>query len=227
MKTTTTLLVLLGVTFGCSESRAIGPDVPAALDGALPMNASSPSDVQPFVDAAADTDAPQLVDVAVTTDSASLRVVINEVRGIGDDWVELYNPATSPVEIAGFGLTDTDTTVDGGAPRVASATRFPTGTVLMPGQRLIVVADLADAGSGTEMNCLMGAVMRCYTATWGISGSRGETIYLLDRGDQIVDQSAHPADSMIVSGQTWCRLPDGTGAFAVCAPTPEAANRGI
>jgi hypothetical protein len=153
------------------------------------------------------------------------RMVINEVRAIGDDWVELMNAGSAPVDLSGMGLTDTDTNVDGGAPRVSGAVRFPSGTIVMPGQYVVVLAGLSDAGSGTEMNCLMGAVMRCFTTTWGISATRGETVYLLDASNRIVEEVLHPPDTMIMAGQTWARIPNGTGRFAIGVPTPGAENR--
>lgn len=60
-------------------------------------------------------------------------VVFNEIRAVGDDWIEFKNVGTAPVDLGGLVLADTDTTV-GGAPRPSDGVRFPASTSLAPGQ---------------------------------------------------------------------------------------------
>ncbi|MFT3776513.1 MAG: hypothetical protein QM820_65060 [Minicystis sp.] len=43
--------------------------------------------------------------------------------------------------------------------------------------------------------------------------------------DKAVDEVKYPADA-VPGGQTWGRLPDGTGSFGPNKPTPGAANAG-
>lgn len=201
-------LALVAMT-GCSESPVPAPaDVPVAdADVAMVSDVGSPSDVPSALD--------------VPTGSS---VVFNEVRAVGADWIELENVGTAPVDLGGLILADTDTTVDGGAPRPSDGVRFPAGTSLAPGQYLLVVADLADAGAGPQMTCLgTGGPMTCFQAGFGISASRGERLYLLESGGAVVATVDYPANA-VVDGRSWGRLPDGTGPFAACAPTPGRAN---
>jgi len=209
-----TTLALIAIT-GCSESPAPAPtDVPV-----VDADISTVSDVGNPVDAGNPSDVPPALDVPT-----SASVVFNEVRAVGDDWIELKNVGTAAVDLGGLVLADTDTTVDGGAPRPSDGVRFPAGTSLAPGQYLLVVADLADAGSGAQMTCLgASGPMTCFHAGFGISASRGERLYLLESGGAVVASADYPANA-VVDGRTWGRLPDGTGAFAACAPTPGSAN---
>lgn len=196
----------------------------ACSEGRTVVDEDAAVDARPALDAAPSVDAAPPVDVAQPADAAGGAVVINEVRASSEDWVELYNPRSVPMDLSGYGLADTDTAVDGGAARVAGAVRFPAGTTLAPGQYLIVQANLSDAGAGPQMQCLMGAVMRCFHASWGISASRGETVYLLDRADRTVASVGYPGAMSVASGQTWARIPNATGDFAPARPTPGAAN---
>ena len=59
------------------------------------------------------------------------------------DWIEIYNPATTPLNLAGWHLTDT-------ASNPGKST-FPTGTSVAPGGYLVVFADSRNPASGTSM----------------------------------------------------------------------------
>jgi hypothetical protein len=214
MKLHWTTLSIIAIA-GCSES-----PVPNAADvPVIQSDVSMTTDVGNPVDAGNPADIPLAVDAPSTSS-----IVINEIRAVGDDWIELKNVGAAPIDLGGLVLADTDTTVDGGAPRPSDGVRFPTGTSLAPGQYLLVVADLADAGVGPQMTCLGDAgPMTCFHAGFGISASRGERIYLLQPGGAVVATADYPANA-VPDGRTWGRLPDGTGAFAACAPTPGSAN---
>ncbi|HEX2656958.1 MAG TPA: hypothetical protein VHU40_01745, partial [Polyangia bacterium] len=75
---------------------------------------------------------------------------------------------------------------------------------------------------GLQSKCMDG-VKKCYQASWDVSGGNGETIYLLSPDDVILDQAVYPKD-VTSDGQTWSRLPDGAGPFAVGLPTAGKAN---
>ena len=214
MKLHWTTLSIIAIA-GCSESPVptaadvpvIQSDIPTTTDVGIPVDAGDPADIPVVVDA-----------------PSTPSIVINEIRAVGDDWIELKNVGTAPVDLGGLVLADTDTTVDGGAPRPSDGVRFPAGTSLAPGQYLLVVADLADAGVGPQMTCLGDAgPTTCFHAGFGISASRGERIYLLQSGGAVVATADYPANA-VPDGRTWGRLPDGTGGFAACAPTPGSAN---
>jgi hypothetical protein len=150
-------------------------------------------------------------------------VVVNEISAKGEDWVELYNPTSADVDISDFGLCDDDAM---GACDMASILRFPMGTKLPKGQFLLVVGnEPADAGTGPSTSCLaMGGPATCFHVGWKVSSSKGETVHLIDAKDALVDELKYPMDAA-PAGQTWGRLPDGTGPGALNQPTPAAPNK--
>lgn len=205
----------LMTALGCTEDPVAPADAATPVDLGTPADTGSPDDGG-LTDRGgpADTGAP---DVAPTG-----AVVVNEVRASGDDWIELFNRGAAPVDLGGYGVADLD--ADAGTPRIASAVRFPAGTVLAPGAFLFVRADVADAGVGPQTACLDGGPSTCFHAPWGISASRGETVSLLDPQGHVVAQGVYPMNA-VTTGRSWGRLPDGTGAFAATLPTPGAPNQ--
>jgi hypothetical protein len=151
--------------------------------------------------------------------------VINEISAKGGDWVEIVNPGAASLDLSGFGLCDDVDPASGASCDEATAARFPKGTTLPPGGYLLVVGnEPADAGVGPHVECLPdGGPTTCFYATWKISSSSGETVHLLDAAGTPIDEVHYPADA-VPSGQTWGRLPDGTGSFAANRPTPGAPN---
>lgn len=203
---------------GCSEARVVdvGSD-------AQPADAPrAPDDVA--VDAAAPIDAATTGDVAAPTDrpAGAGRVVINEIRGRGDNWVELHNVGDGAYDLSGFRVADSD--ADGGAPRTDEALRFPAGTTLGAGEYLFLLGNVADAGVGRTSACADAGVATCFQMHWSISNSRGETVWLLDPGGATIASQHYPMDA-VPSGQTYGRLPNGTGPFTATRPTPGAANQ--
>lgn len=210
---------------GCSDpAPAVTTDVPSATDAGDPIDAGTPSDVGNRPDSGAPTDALPADAPAVADAPPAGPVVINEIRALGDDWVELKNVSASSFDLSNMVLADTDTDVDGGAPRLGDGMTFPAGTTLGAGQHLLIVADLSMPPTGPQMVCLGDAgPMTCYHAGFGISAPRGERIYLLTSAGSEVAHGDYPPNGA-PEGRTWGRLPDGTGPFAVTAPTPGGAN---
>ncbi len=148
---------------------------------------------------------------------APSEVVINEVSGVGADWVELYNPSSAAVPLEGLRLADDAM----GTPKLADAMPFPQGSQLAPGEYLFVLADLGSmALAGAQTDCAPGP-SPCLHAKFGVSKT-GDVLYLVDAKDAVVTEVAFP--STVMSGDAWGRIPNGTGAFAVTKPTPGAAN---
>ncbi|WP_437783289.1 lamin tail domain-containing protein [Sorangium sp. So ce1097] len=148
-------------------------------------------------------------------------VVVNEISARGGDWIELGNPGPAAADLGGFGLCDSD---DLGQCNTSDALRFPQGTQLAPGAYLLVVGDQAvEAGPGPHTTCLSGGPSTCFYATWKVSASRGEKVFLISPNNQVLTELEYPIEAA-ADGQTWGRLPDLTGEGAVTAPTPGAAN---
>jgi hypothetical protein len=204
------LALLVG---GCSEQH-IDPIVIA--DAAVDV-ATSPTPTDAGVPGPSDVPA---ADAPTPTDAAT-GLVINEIRAVGEEWVELFNPGASPVDLSNVQVTDTE--ADGGGPRVSRAMRFPTGTMLSPGQYVVVVSAQADAGSGPQTRCPDGGPTTCFHAGWSLSASRGETVWVLAASGSVTARAPYPMEAA-PDGGAWGRLPNGTGPFAVVRPTPGAAN---
>jgi len=147
-------------------------------------------------------------------------LVINEIDA-SDEWVELYNAGASTVDLGGLKIADYDDATQG--PKVDEAMQFPSGTTLAAGEYLFVIGDITDPQPGPQTaNCDPGPTP-CYHVAWKISGSGGDTIYILDEADVGALHQEYPPDA-VADGQTYGRLPNGTGSFAACAPTPGAEN---
>lgn len=120
------------------------------------------------------------------------------------DWIEIYNPTGSPVDLAGLHITDDAMNL--------IKYQFPAGSsaTIIPASGFILVwAD--DSAQGLHTN-------------WKIS-SLGETISLVGSdGTTIIDQVQTPA---LASDESYGRSLDGTGSFVLFAAgstTPGASN---
>ena len=195
---------------------ALPPD--ARVDAA-PADAPADATTDIIADAATDTAPDAASDGATDTGSAG-RLVINEISAAGDEWVELFNAGSAPVDLSDLQVADSES--DGGA-RLSRAIRFPAGTTLAPGQYALVLANQADAGAGPQTACLDGGPATCFHAGWSLSASRGETVWVLSPSGSVVLSALYPMNAT-VAPNTWGRLPNGTGDFAVSRPTPAASN---
>ena len=117
------------------------------------------------------------------------------------DAIELYNVGGAAADLSGWKLSD-----DAGFPADKTYV-FPPGTMLAPGSFIVLVAFDEVAMTGD--------------LPFGIADDKEETITLVDAADGAIDQ-------VVVNGAaavgSYCRLPDGTGAWAVCDQTCGAVN---
>lgn len=147
-------------------------------------------------------------------------LVINEIRAVGDDWVELMNRGAADFDLEGFGVTDA---ANDGSPRLDRVVRFPAGVTLATDGFFVVVADQPANSTAVETDCLMGAVSECLFADWGISAANGDTVFVVDGDDNVVAKAMYPGNATS-DAESWARVPDGSGAFSAQAPTPGAFN---
>ena len=150
-------------------------------------------------------------------------VVVNEVM-LGPDWIELKNLGTTTFDLSGWMLADSASGA-GTGPKATERLVFPPNTKIVPGGYLLIRAGQSlDAGI-TDTACLDGGVSFCFLASFGLSRSKGDGVYLL-KADETVSDSTEFGANAVPSGSAWARLPDGTGAFALTTtPTAFAANR--
>lgn len=130
-------------------------------------------------------------------------LLINEISSnAGDpipDWLEIFNPSSSEIDISGFGIYD----------KPAALFKFPAGTKIAAKGYFVVVCDVA-----------LGATDPTHVAALGLS-SAGESAFLVDKDGAIIDQVTFPA---LPLGVTYARIPDGGTSFANANPTKGIAN---
>lgn len=137
--------------------------------------------------------------------AANSSIVINELmasnqstatdeEGQYDDWIELYNNGATAVDISGWFITDNPDNLD--------KWDFPAGTVLQPGDYLIVWADEDSSQGPLHANFKLSAL--------------GEELTLLDASGAVADLVTFGAQDVDLS---LSRIPNGTGNFVVKSPT--------
>lgn len=129
---------------------------------------------------------------------------IQDEDGVYSDWVELYNPGASAINLLDWGLTDS----------AANPYKWRFGDVsIQPGQFMLVWASSQNRPAVTNGNAIH--------TSWGIS-SGGEDI-VLTRPDGSTASSF--GASIIGADRSLGRKPDGTGPMNFFdIPTPGAAN---
>jgi hypothetical protein len=154
-------------------------------------------------------------------------IVINELSAVGtSEWFELANKGSAAFDLGGYGIADSDKTT--GKPKTSDAVRFPSGTKLEPGGRIVVLTSKKDqpVGPYDKAACLPEGPASCFYAGFGISATNGESTHFLAPDDTVISTTAYPRSVTIdpATNKTACRLPDLTGPFALCNPTPGGVN---
>ncbi len=143
-------------------------------------------------------------------DPAAALVAINEVTSKGatdgpyagmGDAIELVNVGGKAADLSGWQLSD-DPTLPPEKTYV-----FPPGSSLAPGDFLVLVT--------------FDDVMMLGDFPFGISDSKEETLTLADQSGNTMDVLTFAGAAAVVS---YCRLPDGTGAWQSCDATFGASN---
>ncbi|MBK6930389.1 MAG: CotH kinase family protein [Saprospirales bacterium] len=139
------------------------------------------------------------VPVAINELMAANASTVTDETGDYDDWIELFNLSTDPVDISGFFLTDNPANLD--------KFEIPAGTVI-PGHGYQIFWADEDGMDGP------------YHCNFKLSAG-GEQIYLLDTSLAIVDSVTFGAQ---VTDFGYARVPNGSGNFVVQTPTFAANN---
>ncbi|HMY17226.1 MAG TPA: lamin tail domain-containing protein [Polyangium sp.] len=194
--------------FGCAESTTTRPPGGETSSGSSSGGSSSSSTSSSS---------------GQSSSGGTANLVVNELQTTTEDWVEIVNVGDGVADLSAMGLADQDTD---GTPKLAEAVRFIEGEKLVPGEYLVVVANVKNPNAGPQGDCLQsGGPATCYQAAWGISGTNGDKIFLLSPTDEIIDSVVYPANA-VLDGQSYCRLPNGAGDFQACTPTPGELNAG-
>ncbi|QDT12876.1 lamin tail domain-containing protein [Planctomycetes bacterium K23_9] len=146
---------------------------------------------------------PESVEVSINEIMADNDATIEDPDEAGafEDWIELYNSATTSVDLSGFYLTD-----DSADP---TQWRLPSGSTIDSGGYLIIWAD-GDTDQGDDH------------ASFKLSAS-GESVLLYNTdGSTLVDSISFGEQTTDVS---YGRFPDGSSTLAaLSAATPGASN---
>jgi len=137
-------------------------------------------------------------------------VVINEVMPVNtstaadqdgefDDWVELYNLTSKPIDLSGYYLSDTKKNI--------TRWKFPEKTSIASKGYLIIWADNDTLETGLHANFKL--------------SSSGEEAVLTNPQKIIIDKVSFPAQTLDI---TYSRVPNGTGDFKWQSPTFNRSN---
>lgn len=207
------------------------PDAAAEKDAAPDNQDSGPTDSGPedagsdASDAQTDTGPEAGGSCALTgidlMDMCNGQIVINEIDGSGDDFIEIYNRGETAVNISNYVLADDS----GGNPDVAEGVVIPAGTVLDPHRFLYVWANIAPDPSYTGPDkfyddCIPGAPSPCMHIDWGISAG-GERVYMLNAALEVICAVTYNG---VFGGEALGRITDGSDALCATIPTPGELN---
>ncbi|MDI6448661.1 lamin tail domain-containing protein [Anaerobaca lacustris] len=141
--------------------------------------------------------------VCINEIMASNGTTLADEDGDFEDWIELYNPGPSAVDLRGFGLSDrSDDPLQWVFPEV----------IIEPGQFLLVWASGKDRRKATAP----------LHANFRISTEAEEVLLTAPEGARIDETMSHGVPRDI----SWGRDPDGSGNWCTLAPTPGASNDG-
>lgn len=153
-------------------------------------------------------------------DECTGAIVINEIDGSGQDFVEIYNRGDVAVNLSNWVIANDS----GGNPDVADGTIIPVGTVLEP-QRFLYVWSNLEKEVITEpklfSECIPASPPPCLHSRWGVSAG-GERIYLLDSKLTMVCALTYPGT--IFGGEAFGRFPDGSSQLCATEPKPGEPN---
>ena len=122
------------------------------------------------------------------------KVVINELTSSGQDQIELFNLGDSPLDLTGWYMGDTGYDPQDPVGTAAQRHSFQAGQTVPARGFLVIPKDLPDG------------------ERFGLGGEDGVTLY--DDKDAVIDQVLYPSGAAATS---YCRVPDGTGAFMSCS----------
>ncbi len=127
-------------------------------------------------------------DLVINEFMASNTAAVADQDGEFDDWIEIYNKGNLPINLDGYSLSDNANNL--------TKWTFPSGLVIQADSYLIVWADDDELQTGLHTDFKL--------------SSTGESIYLLDNTNTIIDKIDYQNQ---VTDVSFGRFPNGTGDF--------------
>lgn len=141
-------------------------------------------------------------------------VKLNEVDSQPADWVELFNPGSTEIDLSGYEIRDNS---DDHRFKLPTATLLPAGGFLVVDEN---TSGLIYDDVNNEWN------PEAFRAAFGIGGA--DEIRLYDPAGELIDRTgawaAHAAIDGDQAAATLARCVDGEGKFELATPTPGATN---
>lgn len=144
---------------------------------------------------------PVVGDLVINEFMASNDATQADQDGDFDDWIELYNNGSSPIDLEGYYLSDD--------PEDVMQWAFPAGTEIAANGYLVIWADEDEDQSGLHANFKLSAA--------------AESVLLADASGTVIDEVSYVDQTTDIS---YGRLPNGTGDFQLMSPTFNAENTG-
>ncbi len=130
---------------------------------------------------------------------AQNNTTVTDEAGDYEDWIELYNNNSTPVDLSGYYITDTSAQL--------TKWQIPAGTTIPANGYLIIWADNEPLDGPLHANFRLSAA--------------GESLVLSNPSLLLVDQINFSAQTVDFG---FARVPNGTGSFVIQAPTFNANN---
>ena len=134
---------------------------------------------------------------------AQSKIVMNEIYAMGTsaapDWIELYNPNTTAVDISGYKIYDV-----GGQGGTKPKKEIPAGTTISAKGFFVIVTDDGSASA------------------FGLS-SAGEDVWFENASGTLIDNTKFLVHT---AAQSCARIPDGTGTWQVANTITRGTSNG-
>ncbi|RCJ25037.1 hypothetical protein A6S26_17745 [Nostoc sp. ATCC 43529] len=144
--------------------------------------------------------APTPLNIIDTVSPNNGKIIINEVlynetgtnASTNDEFIELYNPSSSPVDLSGLKLADGHLTADDNDSTNGFTYTFPNGTILQPGQYAVIWI-----GENNPNHQATGAAFQAWLGQTPKLNNLGDDVWLYDNQNQIIDYVAYGSGNEI------------------------------
>ena len=121
-------------------------------------------------------------------------IVFNEVMAVGSsEWIEIVNSGAAAADLSNYAIAGSVKTSS--EPKTGDAMKFPAGTMVEPGARIVILTSRKDepVGPHQKASCLPDGPETCFYAPLGVSATSGEALHFLAPDGTVVTTTAVPA----------------------------------